>query len=562
MFILRRVLILLILLWSSQLMALIPLESLLLGDFSDYYSNKMGQIDPISYIFQDTPMGQLSEKERLAIYRGFVFEGMNLKNKCEQTKKIVYAVNWNEVQAKRSFLASAQYIGLDVTTRALAKYAQEVEYTEEEYQNLIDNLVGNYCSTNLSIISIRQLKLNMMALFKGDAGGFTLPSVEKNSLFPQNLKNLNLRDRIIEQEFSQTAKLFRAFCSWGGDVDDLRLLVPIIKNPVVTSFIARNMANLTLKWGALDNIVYKTPTQNSINVLCDNLICRRTERTDFIRKFPRSMGFKSIEDEIERGYCTFYSNIEYKQNDLVPGIKEIIRQQTEADDILLTSQFIALVTGIPDFMVGLEKWKDAQALIRSSMDQEWDKWADERNEQFSRDLFFEEQLTIEKVDRKLFFDPQKPNFAAVFDVNLGEYDRINQIVGKIDISFNLDIPHSFLAMARREWGSRNPRDKEGQERLLSKFKDQIEKDVEKLNQTFAFQLWKGDFSRLIALELLDQLSSYQGNYFQLSKREKVRVPVTLYFAPFALKYQNYKYQIMDAKRRAQAQDTSLMLNAD
>ena len=117
-------------------------------------------------------------------------------------------------------------------------------------------------------------------------------------------------------------------------------------------------------------------------------------------------------------------------------------------------------------------------------------------------------------------------------------------------------------MARREWGSRNPRDKEGQERLLSKFKDQIEKDVEKLNQTFAFQLWKGDFSRLIALELLDQLSSYQGNYFQLSKREKVRVPVTLYFAPFALKYQNYKYQIMDAKRRAQAQDTSLMLNAD
>lgn len=542
--------------------ALVPLESLLLGDFSDYYTSKMAEIDPISYIFQDTPFGEISDKSRLAVYRGFIFEGMNLKNRCSSIKKISYATNWSETQAKRSFLATTQYIGLDVTTRALAKYAQKIEYSEEEYQNLIDNLVGNYCSTNLSIISIRQLKKNMMALFKGDAGGFNLPSVEGNSLFPQSILSLSLRDKVIEQEFDQTAKLFRAFCSWGGDVDDLRLLVPLVKNPVITSFIARNMGNLTLKWIAMDNTVYKAPIDNSINVLCDNLICRRTDNTDFMRKFPRSMGYKSIDDDVERAYCSFYQNSDYRSNDLVPKIKSIIADLTEVDDALLASQFIALITGIPDFMIGLEKWKDAHAIIRSSMDLEWDKWADERNAKFSRDLFFEEQLTIEKIDRKLYFNPKKPIFSAMFDVNLGEYDRINQSLGKIDADFKLSVSHSFLAAIRRDWGSRSPRDRQAQERIITRFKDYIEKDVEKINSMFAFPLWKGDFSRLVALEILDQLTIYQGNFFQFSTMDKVDISVTLSFAPFALKYQNYKYKIMDSERRSKAHDTSLMLSAD
>lgn len=551
----------LILSWSSA-WALVPLESLLLGDFSDYYSNKMGQIDPINYIFQDTPMGQNSDKERLATYRGFIYEGMNLLNKCENTKKITYATNWSETQAKRSLLATLQYIGLDVTTRALAKYAQEVEYSEEEYQNLIDNLVGNYCSTNISIISIRQLKLNMMALFKGDAGGFVLPQIKGNALFPQSILTLNLRDKVLDQEFSQTAKLFRAFCSWGGDVDDLRLLVPIIRNPVIASFVARNMANQSLKWGALDNIVYKSPVDNSINVLCDNLICRRTDKTDFLRKYPRSMGFKSIEDEVERSYCTFFKNSEYRSNDLVPSIKEIIQKQTEIDDTLMIAQFIALVTGFPDFIVGLDKWKDGEALIRASMDQEWDKWADERNEQFSRDLYFEEQLTIEKVDRSLYFDAKKPIFSTIFDVNLGEYDRINQMVGKVGFKFDLKLSHSFLAMIRRDWGARSPKDKPAQEKIIKLFSSHIQKEVDKVHATFAFPLWKGDFARLISLELLEQLVLYQGDYFRFSKKETLTVPVMLNFAPFALKYQNYKYKIMDSKRRGEASDKSLMLNAD
>ena len=73
----------------------------------------------------------------------------------------------------------------------------------------------------------------------------------------------------------------------------------------------------------------------------------------------------------------------------------------------------------------------SQEILRTSFDQTWDDWAKGQIKTQSRDLYYEELLAVELVEREMYFNPFKPDFKVVFDVNLGELDRANRIVGKI-----------------------------------------------------------------------------------------------------------------------------------
>ncbi len=539
-----------ILFWATKSFSLVPLESLLLGDFSEHYANYLDEIDPISYIFKEKGRGKDEYREKLALYRGFILEGENLKNRCERTSKISYPTYWLETQSKRSILATLQYLGLDVTVRALAQYGKYFEFSDGEYSDMVDNLVGNYCSNNLSIISHRQLKKNMMSHFRGNSTGLQLPSIDGNPLFPQSLKTINMVDKAREQEFAVTAKLFRSFCSWGGNTDNLRLLVPLLKNPAVMAFVIRKISGTELSWRKVDNSIVKQQSNHPIGVLCENLICRKKKYDEVVRAFPRSMGFKSFSDDLERAYCSYYKDANYTIKSQVPKIKKIIDSQSPEDEIFLVSQFVSLINGVPDFFISLDKWTDGEELLRSSMDRSWDEWADERNRQFSRDLMFEEQLTIEKVDNSLYFNMYKPKFQVEFDVNLGEYDRINQIIGKVDAAFNIKLSKNYLALVRRQWGKLDPKDKETRNNIISNFKAQITNDVQRIRKLFTSPLWKGDMERIIAIEVLDQLAKYEGDFFKFASTKKVSIPVTFNFAPFALKYLSYKFNILEEERRA------------
>ena len=537
--------------------ALVPLESLLLGDFSEHYSQYLEEIDPISYIFKEKGRGKEEFREKLALYRGFILEGENLKNRCERTSEVKYPTYWLETQAKRSTIATLQYVGLDVTIRALSEYGKYFEFSDGEYSDMVNNLVGNYCSNNLSIISHSQLKKNMMGHFRGKSGGFKLPSIDGNPLFPQSLKTINMIDKAREQEFAVTSKLFRAFCSWGGNTDNLRLLVPLLKSPAVMAFVIRTMDSTELGWQKVDNTIFKKKSRRGVAVLCENLICRRKESEEIYRKFPRSMGFKSFPDDLERAYCSYFKDASYKLKKQVPRIKKIIDGQSPEDDIFLISQFASLVNGVPDFFISLNKWSDGKILLRSSMDRSWDEWADERNRQFSRDLMFEEQLTIEKAERRLYFNMYRPKFSVEFDVNLGEYDRINQIIGKVDASFNIKLSKNYLALMRSRWGTLDPKKRTLRNKIISNFKLQITKDVERVRKMFTNPLWKGDMERIIVIEILDQLAKYEGDYFKHASTEKISIPITFNFAPFALKYLTYKFDLKEAQRRAKSFKDSL-----
>jgi hypothetical protein len=62
----------------------------------------------------------------------------------------------------KTVIATLQYIALDLTSRAIPQYAKYFEFNREEYVNMVDGLVGNYCSSNISVISKKELRNNLI----------------------------------------------------------------------------------------------------------------------------------------------------------------------------------------------------------------------------------------------------------------------------------------------------------------------------------------------------------------------------------------------------------------
>ena len=206
-----------LLLLSFKASALVPLESLVLGDLSGKY--KAEATTPLKYIFQPRGKFKVEQKRSLAFYRGFIEEGENLSNFCKVDHQVNYSSIWEKNEVKRSIIATLQFIGLDLLARAIPAYAKYFEFTDSEFNNLTENLVGNYCSKNISIISLKELKRNILLNFE-KGPGLSLPNIEDNSLFHKKLREYNTIDSMKENEFVQAVKLFQSFCSWGNDVDD------------------------------------------------------------------------------------------------------------------------------------------------------------------------------------------------------------------------------------------------------------------------------------------------------------------------------------------------------
>ena len=496
--------------------ALVPLESIILGDFSDNYQTEAS--DPLDYIFKiktNDDEEKLSEyREYLALYRGFYEEGVGLENRCKERPTALYAKSYQKDRVTRSVIASLQYVGLDVMTRAIPAYAKYFEFTEKEYSNLVENLIGNWCSQNTTIISLKALKDNFKAKFKSE-DSFKLPSLGKNPLFPPNLSKFVPEDKAREREFKQTVDLFKSFCSWGGDINNTRLLVPLLRNPQIMAFVIRQMAGLKLTWNKLDQGFTYTDDESSVRVQCRNLICRRLNPTKFRSEMPRSLGSKGFQDDFQRIYCENLRDMDYVVKNQVPQIKKIIKNLTFDDQNLLVSQMISLLTGVPDFMVRSEKFTDGQDWLRASVDRIWDQWAEKQSQKFGTDLLFEESLTLELVDTSLYFNRFRKNFGVVFDVNLGEFDRINQMVGKISTKFDIKVSKGFLNWMRKQLLSDEDNFLEINAKAKARFKKIVVDFIEEADLNSLFHPGKGILQNSLSVNCQTSYFEYKVTYIKL-----------------------------------------------
>ncbi len=539
---------------TMSVQAFVPLESLVLGDLSQILLERKS--DPIQYVLRlekEDDASMNAYKRFLAFYRGVYAEGENLKNYCPFAPKFMYSRPIEEEQVRRSVMATLQYLGLDLTTRAIALYAKQLEFTQEEWGNLATRLVGQYCSKNLTIISLKQLRKNMDLYFEHGAS-FELPSVQGNPLFPKALSTKFYTDKSRELEFLQTVKLFRAVCSWGNDADNPRLLVPFLRNPIIMATVIRHLSDMEMAYNTIDNSVYLTERPNSgVKVWCENLVCRKRTSDYLQKKIFRSIGSKSVKGDLESLYCHYFRDLDFQNRDQVVEIKKWTDHQSFDDFNFQQSQFLALLTGVPDFLLRGQNFNMAQEVMRTSFDQIWDEWAQNQVKTQSRDLYYEEPLTVELVERDLYFNEFQPNFKVVFDVNLGEMDRTNRIVGKIRASFNVQIHNSFLTWIRKEWNNLDPRNVRKKDYLVKTMIKTIEDQVQASRKNFILPPWDGNLENLIADELIQQLSMYKGPFFSKSPSGIMRIPVQINYGPFALKYLAYEAQV---KKETQKLDYS------
>lgn len=524
--------------------ALVPVESLVLGDFKESYNESAS--DPLNYIFtreQNVRSEKTQFKAEMAQYRGFYEEGKNLTNYCKSNRPVLYENEWQKVQTKRSLVSLVQYIGLDLLTRSLPEYAKKLEYTREEYGNLVEGLVGNYCSNNLTVISKKEL-LNNFYLKFDKGGNFQLPGANGSPFFSDKLSEYNSPKSSLEHEFLYSVKLFKSLCSWNGNPNTTGLIMPLIKNSALMAFFIRQMDQKSIEWKEQDNSLFIKGDNKTIQVWCENLICRRVSSASMKEKAILSVGGTNIGEDLRRLYCTDFRSDYYRPTDYDERISKMMNTTSFDEENFIVSQFISLITRMPDFLLRSNSFKDGEDVFRMSVDYAWDKWAKSTNENQSRELYYEEPLTIELVDRALKTNFRKKELKVAFDVNLGEFDRINQDIGKVKMIFKLNVQKSFIKYYRQAMNDQRFGEGKEQEiaRLKNRFKLQITEGVKSAKEALMVSPWRTDLETLIVEEISGQIMEKPEKIMNYEGPGDQEIIVEINYGVFALKYMNHLLQ--------------------
>jgi hypothetical protein len=524
---------LLLIFFSQSLWALVPIEGALLGKVNEDF-----QKDPLDLVFASKLSKDKNQNQlELKLFNGFILEGERLANSCSSRDKLIYRESWQERTAVASVVSSLQYVGLDVTTRAIGKYARVLDFSEEEYGHLVERLIGNYCSKNITVISLKNLKENLLKRYESD-NDFSLPAVSQNSFFPTEINKTSESLKARENELINTVKLFRNFCSWDGDHQDFRLMVPVLRNPFIMAFMNRLIEGTTLDYNSEKKVFTYAKTEGTVKVLCRDLICRPAPDNEFRREFPRAIGSPEIKIDLNRIYCSKFRDLDYVIKEQEDHIKKWINQQSLEDEKFLQMQMIALLTKIPDFMMGVSSYKDFIQVAKYGVDETWTNWAMNSNQEFTHDLYFEESLKISVADRKFYYFFLEPKFKVQIDLSVGEFDKTTVINDKIGFVYDLKMNKSYARWIRSEY--QNAVTKEASDEAIEQMVSHLTPKISHMSHQLKIAPWNEGLTRLVAIELLEQFRLYQGNYFAELSSTDVSIPLDFRYGVFALKYMNYR----------------------
>jgi hypothetical protein len=225
-----------ILLISSLAHGIVPIEGIILGD-----ANEEIQLDPLKAIFSDIyDKTKYGENKKIRIYQSYYNSGENLSESCSQLSPSKYPSLWRESQAKRSVVSTLQYIGLDTSIKAIGTYARKLGVDEDGFRRLRTSLVTSYCSKNMTIFSLRTVDKALDYYFKNPEE-MIIPSIASSPFATSFIKEKSESEKSRSREFDLALSNFRDFCSWGGDVDDYRMMIPYLSNPFIMAFVIKNL---------------------------------------------------------------------------------------------------------------------------------------------------------------------------------------------------------------------------------------------------------------------------------------------------------------------------------
>lgn len=535
----KSVLVGILFMFSSLSFALVPVEGILMGEAVGEYQN-----DPMYYIFSDYyDKTQTGENAKLRLYQSLYRSGVHLQESCSLYSPPSYSTVWMEKQAKRSMVATLQYVGLDVSIKAIGAYAKRFDLDQDAYQKLSSNLVKNFCSKNITVYSIKRIE-QALAYYYANPEPKVIPTIESSPFATVAYKTATESTQARSAEFDQALNNFKAFCSWGGDVADYRLMVPYLKNGFIMAYLIKHMTGVQDQFNEKSMQVNQVPQIDTAQVACTDLICRKVSLDSFKENFPRSIGSTGLYTDLAKLYCHHFKFQDYSSTNSVPEVKNIIKKLELEDPIFETSFFISLITGVPDAVFGVEKYRDLPAMAKSSIDERWNKWANDVLSMFSKDMLFEESLKIKANPLRDNVALRTRGFVLDFSVTLGEMDRIVDNTDKLSLSFDLKLSKNYLRQMKTKWKTyTNEIDLEGRAQFIEELARQMSVQLKGKEKYFRQKMWNEKFSKLIVQELMEQVLTYRGPLFDSYQDEVLRIPVKFSYGLFALSYLRYRADV-------------------
>jgi hypothetical protein len=524
---------------SIPALALVPVEGILMGEaVSDF------QKDPLFYIFNDIyDKSQEGENRKFHLYQNFHRSGALLHGSCELYRPSKYSSSWNEKQALRTVASTLQYIGLDTSIKAIGAYARKHQLSNDDFANLTHNLTQNFCSKNMTLFSLRNIKESLQYYFNKPQENI-IPSVLTSPFVTKNYKDKTESDQARSNEFDQAINNFKAFCSWGGDVSDYRLLSPYLRDKFIMAFIIKNLTGVQDFYDQKSQQVSQIPSENTAQVSCRDLICRKTSLGQFKSSFPLSMGSTGLQTDLAKLYCFHFKNLDYSPTTTISNVKSWIKNMELESPVFETAFFISLMTGVPDALFGVETYRDLPTLAKSSMDERWSKWAMQTLNHFSIDMLFEDSLKIKVLHRDSLSDLRQNGFLLNFNVTLGEMDKVVDESDKLSAAFTIKLSKNYLRYMKTKWADLSSNlDMEGKNRFKEEVAQYIGLQLKEKEKLFLQKVWNDDFSKLITQELLSQVNLYKGPLFDSFQDQMLQIPVKFSYGVFALNYLRYKSDV-------------------
>lgn len=519
---------------SLNAWALIPIEGLILGDVKD-----IRQFDPLEGLLTIMPVSLSSEESRLKEYYGLYREGKNLTLSCDSRGISRYQSSSQKEQALSSVASTLQYVGLDVTVKAIADYAKLLNVSKTDYEILSDNLVNNYCSENLTVYSKKLLRKNLSYEFDKDSD-LNLPSLEKG-LYSQAQIELSESKETRTREFLYTIKNFKSLCSWGGDIDDFRMMTPYLSNPFIFTMMMNELDQKKIRYNTTLGAVVLEENPESIQVTCENLICRRVSRERFERTFSHMVGATNFRIELQTMYCNDFRFLSYKtQEDEV--LKKWMKEKTLEDPILETAQFISLMTHKSDLLFSAPSFSGIKKLMAKNIQDKGNIWAKNRTNELFLDITYEEPMRVKLIPHKIE-KTVEGDFSLNFDYTLGEFDQNLMSEDSLSMTVDLDISQNYIRWLREEWLRANNKSMyQRQDDLIQIVAEFINHQLKKKEDLFLTSLWTDQMGVIMAKEFTRQLETYQSKKLLQIDNKMLKLPIRFRFGLFALQYQYNKFQ--------------------
>lgn len=533
------------LLFGPSAFGLVPIEGLIFGDVKN-----IQQYDPfrgmLSYNYSSDDSNK-SENLKLQYYQALYRQGIELDNSCQNSDRLQYSSSLNKQNAAKSVAATLQYIGIDITVKAIAAYAKKLELNNVQYSNLVQNLVKNSCSKNMTVYSVKLVEENLMSEWNKKQN-FILPSIGKSSFFSKSVKDLHESYATVKKHFNYTVKNFNAFCSWSGNTSDYRMLSSYLKNPYIMSILLNNLTGHKVGFDRNTQQLIKYKNNESIQVACEDTICRRRPPEVFLSLFPRRIGSNKIKDDIQGLYCDHFSKQTYKESTTNAKIKKWINNQGFLESKLEPLNFISLVSGIPETLLAVENVSKVKAIFKENIVNHWDSWSESKLSQQYFEQYFEEPLEIQLVPQQLV---NNPKLEAKFIVTLGEIDKVLNDIDKISAQFDLKFSQKYITFLKQRTTELFNLGREDESLVLrAKFIENISRQLSKKTKFFKVPIWNNKISTIIADELLINLDRSPGSKFNRLKAGTITVPVEFDFGTFALQYIHRKYNFIEKKQEA------------